>query len=174
MKIQLRCESRNCAAEKVFVDIFAIFCYHRNNKNRDTNLDRQTKGAIIMDKNDNNPSVKEIMQNAAKYPERASEDSSERNTAEGIYAGTPPAPQPMGTVYAGPVAMMTYAGPDMMNNGIGFMTSGFGMPAMQPTPKPAPKRPDDTDSVMCEMCGYFCSKGAKFCPECGHPLGVNE
>ena len=112
-----------------------------------------------MSEKNNDPSVEEIMQNGAKYPERASEDLSDRNPAEGIYAG--------------PVVMMTYAGPDMMNKGIGVMASGFGQPAIQPASPPAPKQPDDPDSVKCEMCGNYCSKGAKFCPECGHPLGGN-
>lgn len=131
-----------------------------------------------MSENDKNESLEEIMKKTPKYPERALESSAMDPRAEGVYAGPSPIPQPMGAVYAGPVAMMTYAGPQMMNNGMGFMSidqlmqiSSNQQPSAQNDPQP-----DYSDSKVCEMCGSVNSKGSKFCSECGHELkqGTNN
>ena len=109
-----------------------------------------------MDENKKEMTPEEMMKNLAPYPKRAADPGRVRSPAEGIYAGP-----------VMPVAMVTYAGPQMMNNGQGFQAmflvqpSGE-MPRQESSEKPA--------GGKCVMCGYDNPEGSRFCCECGNPL----
>ena len=109
-----------------------------------------------MSDREKNPDMEEMIKNSAKYPERASDDSN-RSPFEGVYAG----PQM-------PVAMLTYAGPQFMNNNIGISQ---GSPfALAPTMQQQLQFVNKTvgpDKKICDKCGSTVAKESNFCPECG-------
>lgn len=123
----------------------------------------------------NDPQAEELLQNAEKYPERAADPSDESDQTEKAFTDpeqTPPPKRneyvaPQGLVYAGPtmpVAMVTYAGPGMMNSGMSFIFQSA--PPMPVQPQPAV----DPDGIICEICGNTNPGNSKFCTECGHQL----
>ena len=112
-----------------------------------------------MSENEKKAGMEEIMKDEPKYPERASDTPA--NPAAGVYAGPPPMP----------IAMTTYAGPNMMSNMNGaFM---FGGQKMNIGSVQTPPQTVAPDSIFCERCGNPMPKNSRFCPECGTPVAQN-
>lgn len=105
-----------------------------------------------MNENEKKTNTDELLKNAPKYPERVQDLSAIQQ--QSIDKNADAASQI-------PLAMATYAGPDMMNRGM-FFPVGYA-PAM-------PQQPVVPDGIVCEICGYINKKGYKFCTECGHKL----
>ena len=115
-----------------------------------------------MDENKRELTPEEIMKNAAPYPDRAADAETDLPPAEGVYAGP-----------VMPVAMMTYAGPQMMNNGEGFQNMfpvQLPMDMFRQETQEKPESSEETVGGKCEMCGYNNPEGSRFCSECGYPL----
>lgn len=117
-----------------------------------------------MEKDHQKPDYDEWMDKEPTYPQRAAEHRASIPNCEGVYAGPVPCM---------PMAMVTYAGPDMINS----------FPAAQPIfpvqpmnqaigADTAPRTNEDdlSDRQVCAVCGASCVTGAKFCSECGSIL----
>lgn len=124
--------------------------------------------------------IEEILKNSPKYPQRAAQTDSDV-IMEDVYAGPEmPPEEPSETLPETlpvmppemPIAMATYMGPAMMNNGIG-------MPFLYTPPAPtvqntAPAQSSGSDSKFCTMCGSRNSRDSRFCSECGNPFPKTE
>ena len=116
--------------------------------------------------------AQELLNGSPKYPERAAERSGEQPSCEGVYAG--PEQMPVFAQPVQPIAMVTYAGPQFMNNGIPFQQLGAFAPAPQQPVQPTAQQEASCDKVQCSGCGSFASKGSKFCAECGRQLDTSD
>lgn len=115
-----------------------------------------------MSENKKNPNAEELLNGTPKYPDRAKEPSVNYPQAQGVYAG----PEM-------PVAMTTYAGPNMMNNNFGFMFQNIGSVPQQEAQK-KPEQNADLNGKVCGICGHINPEKAKFCGECGHIFGGKQ
>ncbi len=123
-----------------------------------------------MSDNEKKTELGELMNQSPKYPERAAERTPAQ--CEGVYAGPTQMPRSKPSVIAAgvftPSAMMTYAGPGMMNQMAGAFVALNSIPAEKTEQAPDPSH------KPCRMCGFVNPGTAKFCSECGNPLSTSN
>lgn len=109
--------------------------------------------------------IQDILKDSPKYPKRAAKRPNDSAMCEGVYAG--PEQMPDFAKPVNPMAMMTYEGPQFMNNG------GMAFP-MSAVPAPAPQQAADPNKKQCPICGNYVIKDANFCSECGSPMNRSD
>ena len=105
--------------------------------------------------NDQHNDPEEILKDSPKYPERAADVPAQQAFINGV------------TIT--PSAIMTYAGPGMMNSGGGLsMFMNLSAPSACSTQSMAGSEKN------CTQCGTVNPARAKFCTECGCQLGETK